>query len=103
MNVSSMYGNIQAGSSGDQGNGFQLKFIISCEDADSLAVTDAAPLNDTFTPTIRLCALFFTSPSTINDLASKDTTRNPGRRDNSWCLPNQPFEFFETAGHTCTR
>ena len=104
MNVTSMYGNIQAGSSGDQGNGFQLKFIISCKDssacADSLAVTDAAPLTDTFTPTIRLCPLFFTSPRTANDLESKETKRNPGRRDDSWCQPNQPFEFFETAGHT---
>ena len=104
MNVTSMYGNIQAGSSGDQGNGFQLNFIISCKDSsacvDTLAVTDAAPLTDTFTPTTRLCPLFFTSPLTANYLESKETKRNPGRRDNSWCQPNQPFEFFETAGHT---
>ena len=61
-NVTSMLGNIQEGSSGDQGNGFQLKFIISCENTancdGSLAVTDAAPITDSFTPIIRLCPLF---------------------------------------------
>ena len=99
-----MNGNIQAGSSDDRGNAFQLNFIVSCKDSlacvDSLAVTDAAPLTDTFTPTIRLCPTFFTSPRTTKNLDSKGTKRNPSRRDNSWCQPNQPFEFFETAGHT---
>ena len=104
MNVTNMFGNIQAGSSQDGGNGFQLKFIISCEETDecdkSFAVTDVAPITDSFTPTIRLCPLFFTSPMTANSLGSKEVQRNPGRRDNSWCQPNEPFTFFETAGHT---
>ena len=99
-----MFGSIQAGSSGDSGNAFQLKFIISCKETDAckdaLAVTDAAPLTDSFTPTLRLCPLFFTDDRTKNFLDSKTTKRDPGRRDNSWCQPNQPFSFFETAGHT---
>ena len=99
-----MFGHIQAGSSGDSGNGFQLNFIISCKETDAckdaLAVTDAAPLTDSFTPILRLCPLFFKDPRTENFLESKSTKRNPGRRDNSWCQPGQPFSFFETAGHT---
>ena len=104
MNVTNMFGNIQAGSSQDRGNGFQLKFIISCLETDncpgSLAVTDSDPVTDNFTPTIRLCPLFFTDPRTINNLGSKSEKRNPSRRDDSWCKPHQPFSFFETAGHT---
>ena len=99
-----MFGSIQAGSSGDSGNAFQLQFIISCKETDdckkSLAVTDSAPQTDSFTPTLRLCPLFFTDPRTKNTLSSKTLKRNPGRRDNSWCQPNQPFSFFETAGTT---
>lgn len=99
-----MFGNIQAGSSGDSGNAFQLNFIVSCKETDAckdaLAVTDAAPITESFTPILRLCPLFFTDPRTANFLTSKDLIRNPGRRDNSWCQPGQPFSFFETAGHT---
>ena len=104
-NVTNMFGNIQAGSSQDRGNGFQLKVIISCAGTTnncdrSFAVTDVAPITDSFTPTIRLCPLFFTSPETANFLGSREAKRNPTRRDNSWCQPSQPFIFFETAGHT---
>ncbi len=99
-----MFGNIQSGSSGDHGNAFQLNFIISCKETDacanSLAVTDAKPATKSFTPIIRLCPLFFTDTRTAKFLENKTTNRNPGRRDNSWCQPNQPFKEFETAGHT---
>lgn len=99
-----MYRGIQAGSSGDSGNAFQLKLIITCkatdECGDSLALTDAKPNTDSFTAKIRLCPKFFTDDRTKNFLDSKGTKRNPGRRDNSWCQPGQPFSFFETAGHT---
>ncbi|SLM34209.1 Metallopeptidase, catalytic domain [Lasallia pustulata] len=102
--VNAMFGSIQAGSSGDSGNAFQLNFIISCKETDAckdaLAVTDSAPATSSFTPIIRLCPLFFTDDRTKNFLDSKSTKRDPGRRDNSWCQPNQPFSFFETAGHT---
>lgn len=104
MIVTNMFGNVQAGSSGDSGDGFQLTFIISCKEtdncADSFAVTDTDPVTNTLTPIIRLCPLFFTDPTTANNVDSKQVKRNPGRRDNSWCQPNQPFSFFETAGHT---
>lgn len=99
-----MYSGIQAGSSGDSGNAFQLKFIITCKATadcgDSLALTDAKPNTDSFTAKIRLCPKFFTDPRTANFLTSKTLKRNPGRRDNSWCQPGQPFSFFETASHT---
>lgn len=85
----------------------QYKFIVSCKDTEackggSLAVTDANPPTDTFTPTIRLCPKFFdpNTPQAKNDLDSKELKRNPRRRDNSWCQPQQPFSFFETAGTT---
>lgn len=99
-----MFDKIQAGSSDDSGTGFQLKFIVSCKETsdckDALAVTDAAPISDSFTPTIRLCPLFFSSERTKNNLDSKELKRDPGRKDNSWCKPGQKFDFFETAGHT---
>lgn len=99
-----MYSGIQAGSSGDRGNAFQLKFIITCKETelckDSLAVTDATPNRDDFTAKIRLCPKFFTDDRTKNFLSSKELIRNPKRRDNSWCQPGKPFLFFETAGHT---
>ena len=99
-----MYGGIQAGSSGDHGNAFQLKFIITCKETDdckdSLALTDAKPNKDGFTAKIRLCPKFFTDDRTKNFLTSKSVKRNPGRRDDSWCQPDQPFKFFETASHT---
>lgn len=99
-----MYSGIQAGSSGDSGNAFQLKFIITCKETDdcgeSLALTDAIPNKDDFTAKIRLCPKFFTDDRTKNFLTSKEFKRDPKRRDNSWCQPNQPFLFFETASHT---
>ena len=99
-----MYSGIQTGSSGDHGNAFQLKFIITCKETDdckdSLALTDAKPNNDHFTARLRLCPKFFTDDHTKNNLASREYKRNPGRRDNSWCKPHQPFTFFETAAHT---
>ncbi|KAL9098022.1 MAG: hypothetical protein Q9163_006230 [Psora crenata] len=99
-----MYGGIQAGSSGDSGNAFQLKFIITCKSTDackdSLAITDGDVNDNDFTAKIRLCPKFFTDDRTKNDLTSKSLKRNPGRRDNSWCQPGQPFKFFETAAHT---
>lgn len=102
--VSSMFSSIQSGSSGDSGNAFQLNFIISCKETDackdSLAVTDSAPATNTFTPTIRLCPNFFTDIRTTTFLESHTLKRNPGRRDDSWCQPGQPFSFFETGGHT---
>ena len=103
--TSKMYSGIQAGSSGDSGNAFQLKFIITCKETadcgESLALTDALPNTDSFTAKIRLCPKFFTDPRTANFLISKNYNRNPGRRDkDSWCQPGQAFSFFETAGHT---
>lgn len=102
--VTSMFSNIQSGSSGDSGNGFQLNFIVSCQSTPlcekSLAIADSAPMTDSFTPTIRLCPLFFTDPRTANLLTTKSTKRDPRRKDPSWCQPGQPFSFFETAGHT---
>lgn len=102
--VSSMFSNIQAGSSGDHGNAFQLKFIISCKETDActdaLAVTDSAPITDTFTPIIRLCPDFFTDIRTTTFLGDRTLKRDPGRRENSWCQPGKPFSFFETGGHT---
>lgn len=99
-----MYGGIQSGSSGDSGNAFQLKFIITCKETDdckdSLALTDAKPGTDSFTPMVRLCPKFFTDDRTKNTLNSKTLKRDPGRRDNSWCQPGQPFRFFETGAHT---
>ncbi|KAI4267640.1 MAG: hypothetical protein LQ337_008258 [Flavoplaca oasis] len=101
-----MYSGIQAGSSGDSGNAFQLKFIITCKKTDdckdSLALTDAKPNKDDFTAKIRLCPKFFdeNEERTKNHLTSKELIRDPKRRDNSWCQPNQPFKFFETASHT---
>ena len=99
-----MYGGIQAGSSDDSGNGFQLKFIITCKETDdckdSLALTDAKPNTDDFTAKIRLCPKFFTDDRTRNNLTSKEFKRNPKRKDNSWCQPDKPFSFFETGAHT---
>ncbi|KAM0794074.1 hypothetical protein BDR22DRAFT_877048 [Usnea florida] len=102
--VTNMFGNIQSGSSEDSGNAFQLDFIISCKSTDlcanSLAIADVEPISDSFTPTIRLCPQFFTSPRTALFLNDKTTKRDPKRKDPSWCQPGQPFSFFETAGHT---
>lgn len=99
-----MYGGIQAGSSDDSGNGFQLKFIITCKETDdckdSFALTDAKPNKDDFTAKIRLCPKFFSDKRTENFLTSKSFKRNPKRNENSWCQPGEPFEFFETASHT---
>jgi len=82
-------------------------FIVSCKEtkdcADgTLAVSDSRPPSADFTPIIRLCPAFFdpNTPQTKNDLSSKEIKRDPGRRDSSWCQPDQPFSFFETAGHT---
>ena len=95
---------IYDGSSDDGGNALQLKFTISCKESDAcadnaLAATDAAPLTDDFTATIRLCPQFFRDDRTANILTSK-TYDAPERRVNTWCQPGQPFKFFETAAHT---
>lgn len=82
-------------------------FIVTCKndpicDGGSLAVTDAPPPTDTFTPRMRLCPKFFdpATPQTKNNLSSKNFVKNPGRRENSWCQPGQKFPFFEVAGTT---
>ena len=99
---------IQSGTNSPSGTpGTLFTFIVNCTatpdcGAGTLAVTDALPASNTFTPTVRLCPLFFNSntPQTQNNLASKQIIQNPKRNQISWCQPGQPFSFFETAGHT---
>ena len=102
MNVTNMFGNIQADSSQDRGNAILLNLMISCLEMDScpgsLAVTDSDPVTDGFTPTIRLCPLFFTNPATLavsqrNVIQVAGTTAGANRISHftSWKLLSTPF------------
>ncbi|CAJ2514252.1 Uu.00g023710.m01.CDS01 [Anthostomella pinea] len=90
----------------------QFTVHITCEDSPlcadagagtkSLMITDVKAAGDGFTPSMRFCPQFFKAdePRTKNNLDALPYTKNPSRRQSSWCKPGMKFSSFEVAGTT---
>ena len=85
--VNALSSGAQAGSSGDSGNAFQSKFIITCKETElckeSQALVHVKPADDGFPHRIRLCPNFFDFKNNEEKPQQQGTHQRAKQRDNS--------------------